>query len=338
MKTHYSRFVISTAVAILAILPFSESRAQLGGLFDGLVKTKTEDGNADMQPQLGEYKGLKHAIGVVDFENQAGYRSEWKIGYNLGIMLESALFDSGRFIIVERENLGAVMAEQDLQTSGRSAAAKNVANTGKLRSAKYLATGAITEVDEKQAGAGGGLRIKGFKIGGTGGSAQITTIVKLIDTTSGEIVAKQRIVGKAGKKGLTIGYGERDWGVDLGGFIKTPLGEAAQDVINQAVVFLAHEVEDYDFTGAVVLVDPQKRVIINRGSEFGVAPGQQFTVLTEGQELIDPGTGAVLGKSEGAVVGRIEVTKADEKIAYCKIVEGDKIERGNVVKASGKIQ
>jgi len=309
--------------------------AQLGNLLDALTpKTRTQDGNADMQTVLGEYKGLKHAIGVVDFENQAGFRSQWKIGYNLGIMLESALIDSNRFIVVERENLGAVMAEQDLQNSGRTAKAKKVAQTGKLRSAKYLATGAITEVEEKQAGAGGGLRIKGFKIGGTGGSAQITTIVKLIDTTTGEITAKQRIVGKAGKTGLKVGYGESDWGVDLGGFVKTPIGQAAQDVINQAVIFLAREVEDFDFTGTVVLVDKSGRVIINRGAEYGVSLGQQFTVLAEGEELVDPDTGAVLGKSEGGVIGRVEVTKVDEKIAYCKVVEGDKIARGNVVKAT----
>ena len=39
-------------------------------------------------------------------------------------MLESALFDSGRFVIVEREKLGDVMAEQDLAASGRAAKSK----------------------------------------------------------------------------------------------------------------------------------------------------------------------------------------------------------------------
>ena len=41
------------------------------------TKTKTEDGDADrkMEAELGEYKGLKHALAVVDFETRpAGCR------------------------------------------------------------------------------------------------------------------------------------------------------------------------------------------------------------------------------------------------------------------------
>jgi curli biogenesis system outer membrane secretion channel CsgG len=298
----------------------------------GKATTKTESGNAQMN--LGEYKGLKHAIGVTDFSNEAGWRGEFDIGNNLTILLESALFDSGRFVVVEREKLTDVIAEQDLAASGRTAKAKKVAQTGKIRPAKYIARGAVTEVTENQSGGGGGIGFGGFRIGGKSAEAQVTIIVKLIDTTTGEIVAKERVVGKAGNKGLDIGISKFGINADMGGFKKTPLGQAAQDCINQAVEFLAKSMEEYPFEGSVVKATG-KSVIINRGSEFGLEAGQELVMTEEGEQLIDPDTGAILGEEDGEEIGRLKVTKVKEKIAYCDVLEGEtEPEPGTVVVAA----
>lgn len=296
------------------------------------VGTKTESGNANMN--LGEYKGLKHAIGVKDFRNDAGWRGSWDLGDNLSLLLESALFDSGRFVVVQREKLRDVIAEQDLAASGRTAGAAKVAQTGKIRPAKYLATGAITEAKENTAGSDAGINIKGFRIGGAKSTASITAIITLTDTTTGEIVAKERVVGKAGGAGLRVGYSGAIGG-ELGGFAKTPMGEAAQDVINQAVAFLAKKMEEYPFEGNVVRVTNNGQIIINRGAEFGVEVGQSLVMVTEGEELVDPSTGELLGTEEGEQIGTAKVAKVSEKVSYCDITSGDKNpEVGTIVKAA----
>lgn len=297
----------------------------------GNNKTKTEDGDADMG--LGDYKGLKHAVGVKDFDNEAGWRGRWELGSNLSIMLESALYDTGRFVLVEREQLRDVIAEQDLAASGRMAKSK-VAKTGKLRPAKYLATGSVTEVADNTAGGEGGLRIKGFNIGLGQKKAQVTIIAKLVDTTTGEIAAKKRIVGKPGGSSIRVGYSGSDFGANLGGFSKTPLGEAAQDCINQAAKWFATEMEEFPFEGSVVTVTGSGQVVINRGSEFGVEEGQILAMTEEGETLIDPDTGAVLDQLEGEEIGTLEVLKVREKVSYCKVVGGETDpERGTVVMA-----
>lgn len=288
----------------------------------GKAKTKTESGNADMK--LGEYKGLKQAIGCMDFENQSGWHGSWHIGNNLSIMLESALVDSGRFVVVEREKLGAVIAEQNLAESGRAAKAKNVAQTGKLRSARYLATGAVTEVEESQSGGGGGVSIKGIRVGGRKSEAQVTVIVKLVDTTTGELVAKERVVGKAGAAGLDLGINIGGVSTDMGGFKKTPLGQAAQDCINQAAAFIAKKMETFPFEGSVIKVSESGQVLINRGSQFGVEQGQALVMATEGEVLTDPDTGEMLGKEEGKQIGKLKVAKVLEKMSYCDVLEGEK--------------
>jgi curli biogenesis system outer membrane secretion channel CsgG len=299
----------------------------------GKAETKTESGNAQMN--LGEYKGLKHAIGVKDFKNEAGWSGSWDIGNNLSVLLESALFDSGRFVIVQREQLTDIIAEQDLAASGRTAAASKVAQTGKIRPAKYLASGAVTEVTEDQSGGDAGIGFKGFRIGGGKNEAQVTVIVTLTDTTTGEIVAKERVVGKAGGSSLRVGYSGSSFGGDLGGFKKTPLGQAAQDCINQAAAFIAKKMEEFPFEGNVVKVTDKGQVIINRGSEFGVEVGQVLVMATAGEQLIDPESGEILGQEEGDVIGKVKVAKVAEKISYADITEGETApDPGTIVKAA----
>ncbi len=322
--------ILSVALGLLMACP-----TQADGLEDlfrkgtGTDKTKVKDGDADMG--LGEYHGIKHAVGVVDFDNDAGYRSEWEMGYNMSILLESALFDTGRFVLVEREGLGNVIGEQDLAASGRMAQANSVAQTGKLRPAKYIATGAMTEVEHNESGGGGGFNIKGFRIGGSKADAKITIIAKLIDTTTGEIVAKKRITGEAGRAKLNVGLTEGNFRGDIGGFAKTPLGEAAQDCINQAAKFFAIQMEELPASGSVVLVKGG-RVIINRGELYNFRKGMILMMTEEGEDLIDPETGEILEKAEGKQIGTIRITKTTEKVSYCEVIEGEPDpERGTVV-------
>jgi len=288
-----------------------------------LLNTATETTSANKSMELGEYKGIKHAIGCKDFENQAGWKGQWELGNNLSIMLESALFDTGRFVVVEREKLKDVLAEQDLLASGRAAKAKSVAQKGLIRPARYLATGAITQVDEGTSGGFGGISVKGVSLGGGKSKAQITIIAKLIDTTTSEVVAKETIVGKAGRVSLKVGVNVNGVGADLSGFKKTPLGEAAQDCINQAAVFFAKKMEKMPFEGSVVKVS-NGRVIINRGSEFGIEVGKEMEMVELGELLTDPDTGAVLGREEGKVLGKLRVDKVDEKVSYCSVISGEK--------------
>jgi curli biogenesis system outer membrane secretion channel CsgG len=116
----------------------------------GKAETKTEGGNSDIGKKLGDYKGLKHAIGCKDFDNQSGWHGRWEIGRNLSIMLESALADSGRFVIVEREKLGDVLLEQNLAASGRMAKSK-VAKTGLIRPARYIGSPAVAAASRSRA-------------------------------------------------------------------------------------------------------------------------------------------------------------------------------------------
>jgi len=91
------------------------------------LKKDAESEEGKSQVELPEYTGIKHAIAVTDFKNEQNWRAQIELGNALAAMLESALFESGRFVLVERGDLGDVIAEQDLQASGRAAESTDVA-------------------------------------------------------------------------------------------------------------------------------------------------------------------------------------------------------------------
>jgi curli biogenesis system outer membrane secretion channel CsgG len=295
------------------------------------LKKDAESEEGKSQVELPEYTGIKHAIAVTDFDNNQNWRAQVELGNGLAAMLESALFESGRFVIVERAELGDVIAEQDLQASGRAAESAEVAQTGLIRSAKYLATGDITRVSDNTEGTGGGIGIKGFRIGMGGKASEIELVVKLIDTTSSTVVASKRILGKAGGSKLRLGYSTSGFSGDLAGFAETPLGEAAQDAISTAVEFIATEMEDYDITANVVMVRSADMIVINRGENYGVQVGDVFLVREAGEVLTDPATGEILDVFEGKVTGKIKINRITEKVSYAELVEGTPPIRGDAV-------
>ncbi len=325
MKT---RLLAPLAVTAILAVAAASAHAALSDLLKPHNATKTKEDSA--ANALPEYKGVKHAIGVVEFENRNNFFPESQMGANFRMMLESALFATNRFVIVEREKLGTVMQEQDLQASGRAARAANTAQTGKLRSARYLATGTIVEASADTSGDAGGLNIRGVHIGGSSAKAKVVIIVKLVDTTSGQLVANERISGEAGRSSINLGYVGGNVGGSVSSFAKTPIGEAVQDCINQAVRIIALKMEGTPIEGNVVALSGDQ-VVISLGTNYNIAAGQTLIARKPGEQLTDPGTGEILGSSEGEEVGTLQVTSPREKLSYCKLIDGKMPDRGDVV-------
>src|SRR6266567_4910298 len=129
----------------------------------------------------------KPSVGVIDFTNDttAGW---WHgtTGRDLSGMLSNEMSSGGKFKMVERAKLDAVLAEQDLGTSGR-VKKSTAAKAGKLTGAKYLVTGTVSAYEEKTQGTGGGLSFRGISVGGSHSEAYIAIDLRVIDTTSGEV-------------------------------------------------------------------------------------------------------------------------------------------------------
>lgn len=273
---------------------------------------------------------LRYSITVSKFENKAGWSGQWDLGDAWGTVMTAALQESGRFIVLgEPDMRSAAMGEQDLADSGRMAGGNKAPKKGFMTPAQLLVKGDITHVQASTAGGGGGLNFKGISLGGNKDTAEINATIYLVDSRTGQVKASTKVVGKAGRKGLGIGYSGGALGGLTGGmdaFKKDNVGKATEDAISQAVTFLTRQLETIPWEGSVVLVKDGK-VTINRGTREGVSEGQTFVVGAV-EETTDPDTGEVLDRSVNEIA-TLKVASVKEKIAICEATTGvDKIEKG----------
>ena len=277
--------------------------------------------------------GLKYSITVTKFENRAGWSGQWDIGDAWGAVMTDALQASGKFIVLgEKDMRGEAMAEQDLATTGRMAGGKKAPKTGQMTPAQLLVKGEITHVQSSTTGGEGGFSFKGIRLGGSGDTAEINATIYIVDSTTGQVKASKKVVGKAGRKGLSVGYSGSALGGltgDMGGFKKDNVGKATEDAVAQAVEFLTKQLDKIPWEGSVVSAKGGT-VIINRGSREGVSEGQVF-VCGKSEETRDPDTGEVLDSSVEKVA-TLKVKTVKEKISICEATEGgNKVEKGMTV-------
>lgn len=265
---------------------------------------------------------LRYSITVKKFKNEANWSGQYSLGEGMKTIMTDLLHESGWFITLgDDEMRNAAMQEQDFAATGRAAKGKKSAKMGRMTPAQLLVRGSITHVQEvgsKKAG----FNYMGISLGGDTGSAEINFTVYLVDSETGQVVASTNVVGDSGRVGYKIGYSGADLGGlrgAFGGEEKDNVGKAAEDAVGQAVKFLIQQLEDIPWEGTVIMAKGNK-IIMNRGSRDGVSVGKRFKV-GETEELVDPDTGEVLDV-DMTTVGKLEVTKVKEKIAYMKVTDG----------------
>ena len=264
---------------------------------------------------------LRYSITVTRFENRAGWHGHWDLGDAWDTVLTDMLNQTGRFIVLgETDMRAAALDEQDFAASGRTAGGKKAPATGQMTPAQLLVKGAITHVQGDTGGAGGGVRIKGFKVGGGGGKGEVNATIYIVDSTTGQVVASKSVVGTHKRKALDVGYSTGDWGAAFGGNKKDNVGLAVQDACAEAVAFMIEQLPNFQWTGSVVLIKNGK-VYVNRGTREGVSVGQHFSV-GEVEVLRDPDTGEVLDESM-TEFAQLKVDQVKEKLSICSVVSGD---------------
>jgi curli biogenesis system outer membrane secretion channel CsgG len=279
----------------------------------------------------------KTRIAVTAFENKVKTPlpdPSWKIGEGLAEMLTTELVRTGQFIVVERQALGDVVGEQALGQSGL-VRRETAAQSGQILGAQVVVRGAVTEFEENASGGGAGIEGRRFAIEGRAENAHVAIDLRLIDTSSGQVIASQNVSKIApGAGGAFAVRGRR---VLFGGdaFYQTPIGQATRAAMQEAVQFIVSRSPAGAAAApsfAIVKVEAGT-AYINAGANADVRVGDVFQVYSRGEDLIDPETGLKLGASE-RLIGSIEVSEVQEKFSIGTIRGAPgTMKRGDRVKA-----
>ncbi len=223
----------------------------------------TATGGASIhEAQQEAHDGPKARIAVARFTDKTAKGGVAAgIGSGMADMLATALFNTNRYIVLERETLSDILAEQDIGTSGR-VRAETAAPVGQIEGAELLVTGVITEFEPGAAGANanGGVSagastgasigalggpvgmIIGGIVGGVAGSfqkAHLAIDLRVIDTKTSRIVAATSVQGEATDiAGMGSLVGANLSGA-LSGYAKTPMEKAIRIALQEGVKFIA---------------------------------------------------------------------------------------------------
>jgi curli biogenesis system outer membrane secretion channel CsgG len=266
--------------------------------------------------------GGKKIICVLDLEDKSSHGHSWRnVGTGVAEMLVTALSETQKYTLIEREKLESVMQEQRLGASG-AVTAQTAAKIGRLLGAQYIVTGAVTEfgVKDSKIGVGGLEKVLPFGGGAkmSKNTARAAIDVRAIDTTSGQIVAAAK--GEGSKSSAEISGNlsiapSFDFGKD--GFDETILGKAARKAVDDVVKELTAKFDEGGASAVKIIKITGNQLYINSGGADGEKVGRTYSIYRTGEEMTDPDTGESLG-SEEEKIGTAKVVKVTPKYSIAE--------------------
>lgn len=127
--------------------------------------------------------------------------------------------------------------------------------------------------------------------------------LRVFDVVANKEIFSEKVDGNINDSSFRFFMSERDAHIDYRrGLLRYSVKVAVRRIIPKLVKLG----EKLDWTGRVAQIIGSK-VYVNAGRKSGLNVGDILKIMTEGQEIYDPESGALLGVSEGQVKGTLEV-------------------------------
>ena len=316
---------------------------------------KKEDGKKDKKETPPPYTGPKKRLAVMnqDLPGNATPNGEFDkyikahynlkdgddVGLKLNTMLTTALQNTGRFVLVERQNFNDIRGEQDLAKEGQTTV-QTGAKKGGILGAQIMVRCVVTQFEDTATKEGGGasIGIGSVRIGGGGSKkrSKVVIDIKMYDVATSKILQTSSATGTSESKGAGIGVSALGSGGVFGKSSNDPIEKATRDAIINAVNFIVEKMDAVPWEGKVALADKdddgKPLYVINRGEADGLKIGDQLLVTSPGKAIVDPDTGETLGRSKDKVLGACRVVWTDKNIAHVEPDSGVTIVQGAIVK------
>jgi len=189
-------------------------------------------------------QSTRPTVAILDLDYGAinnWWGGNWDIGKGVADLIVDGLVEDGTYRVIERKRLDAILAEQNFSNSDRAdPSAASVAKIGKALGVKYLLVGSITkfgtEKSDKGIGGGGVGRLGGAigKVGMQKGKANVAVTVRMVDASTGEIMASAKGDGVSSRSGMLLGGGGAGTGGFGGGEVSMGSSEYRDSILGEA--------------------------------------------------------------------------------------------------------
>ncbi|OIR14920.1 curli production assembly/transport component CsgG [mine drainage metagenome] len=227
--------------------------------------------------------------------------------------VDSQLIDSvhntRKFDVIARSDLQSLLKEADF-----------AGGSFKISGVDYLLVTTIDDFQDYQ-------ETREFKALGKSASwrvIRLAAVGKIYDASSGKLIESANFP-------LEI----RDQTENVADAKNGDLSDALlHDITSQLTVAISNRIADVIFPARIIARMDQE-VTINRGEGTGFSVGQVWAVFAQGQELVDPDTGASLGREE-VQVGKVQVVRITPKTTVARVLEDTGIQNGAILRPLSK--
>lgn len=234
-------------------------------------------------------KDLKRKVAIGRFTNETQYakglfydRENDPMRKQALDILSTKLGASGKFILLERDDLDLLMKE----------ITENGGSSNKI-GADYMIVGSITEFGRKNLGKSGVFTSQKSQI------VQAGVSIRLIDVSTGLIIYTDEAKGEAettSKKTFGIG-GSADFDASLSDkAISAAISQLVQNIINKCM--------NKPWRAYILANQSPNEVIISGGASQGIVVGDKFNIVENGKLVTNPQTGIKIslpGKAVGSI-------------------------------------
>ncbi len=283
--------------------------------------------------QTGALKSPKKRVAVFVFDDKTdkgmGWFDQKTVGEGVSDMIATELVKSGLYRVIERQQLNVLLAEQDLGASG-VVTAESAAKMGQVLGVEIAVVGAVTEFGYKKNETN--ISIAGKRLGVGAQTAVMALDIRLVNTTTGEILMADNVRRNRSVPSGSIGIGRVSFS-NQQSFDETMVGKVAREAVEDVVAIVGKQM-DHVAWSAKVITQQGANVYINSGANDGVSAGMVLTVIRKGEPLVDPDTGLQLGALESEV-GQVEVVnpaQSEGRVAICKVLKGSGFVKGDIVR------
>ncbi len=232
---------------------------------------------------------IKRKVAIGRFSNETQYakgvfydKENDPMGKQALDILSAKLAASGKFLLLERGDLAAILEEAKKSDNG-------LATIG----ADYMIIGSVTEFGRKNVGKSGAFTSTKTQM------VEAAVAIRIVDVSTGLIIYSDEAKGAAElTTKTTMGIGGK------AGYDATLSDKAISEAIGQLVENIINKCTDKPWRTFFLSYDADAQLIAG-GASQGIKAGDTFSVFTKGKKVKNPQTGVMIelpGKKIGTVI------------------------------------
>lgn len=277
--------------------------------------TKPTINKSEVKPQISRTitaaasKGLKRKVAISRFSNETKHGNSFlldgnndRIGKQASDILAARLTESGKFLMLERQDLSRIKSEQDLTKI-----------TSKAIGADFLIIGSVSEFGRTT------VSEVGIFSRNKKQQANATVNVRLVDVRTGQIIFSQEGSGQAlSEANKVFGVGES------AGYDSKIDDDALSAAISKLVSNLMENLLDKPWE-AYILDIQKNQILVSGGKSQGLKSGDKLKVMKRGRVVVNPQTGIEI-ELPRTEVARLKVISfmgnGNNEISLCSLASG----------------